>query len=112
MIGPTEGVVVNSLVRCGLKSAMRGLVKNKAVCVALADNSDGEKDVLGLSIEHREGAKFWLRVVNELKTRGVNDMLIAVVDGLKGFPEAINSVYPHAFLCRLGNVVAQPSIDD
>jgi transposase-like protein len=71
-----------------------GLVKNKAVYVALAYNSDGEKDVLGLWIEQTEGAKFWLRVVNELKTRGVNDILIAVVDGLKGFPEAITSVYP------------------
>ena len=75
-----------------------GLVKNKAVYVALAYNSDGEKDVLGLWIEQTEGAKFWLRVVNELKTRGVNDILIAVVDGLKGFPEAINSVYPHTLV--------------
>ena len=66
-----------------------GLVKNKAVYVALAYNGDGEKDVLGLWIEQTEGAKFWLRVINELKARGVNDILIAVVDGLKGFPEAI-----------------------
>lgn len=75
-----------------------GLVKNKAVYVALAYNSDGEKDVLGLWIEQTEGAKFWLRVVNELKTRGVNDILIAVVDGLKGFPEAITSVYPQTLV--------------
>jgi putative transposase len=75
-----------------------GLVKNKAVYVALAYNSDGEKDVLGLWIEQTEGAKFWLKVVNELKTRGVNDILIAVVDGLKGFPEAINSVYPQTLV--------------
>jgi transposase-like protein len=75
-----------------------GLVKNKAVYVALAYNSDGEKDVLGLWIEQTEGAKFWLRVINELKTRGVNDILIAVVDGLKGFPDAINSVYPQALV--------------
>jgi putative transposase len=75
-----------------------GLVKNKAVYVALAYNSDGEKDVLGLWIEQTEGAKFWLRVINELKTRGVNDILIAVVDGLKGFPEAINSVYPQTLV--------------
>jgi hypothetical protein len=68
-----------------------GLVKNKAVYVALALNADGEKDVLGLWIEQTEGAKFWLKVVNELKVRGVNDILIAVVDGLKGFPEAITS---------------------
>ena len=71
-----------------------GLVKNKAVYVALALNPDGEKDVLGLWIEQIEGAKFWLKVVNELKARGVNDILIAVVDGLKGFPEAITSVFP------------------
>src|SRR5947199_6144552 len=71
-----------------------GLVKNKAVYVALALNPDGEKDVLGLWIEQSEGAKFWLKVVNELKARGVNDILIAVVDGLKGFPEAITSVFP------------------
>jgi len=55
--------------------------------VALAFNANGEKEVLGLWIEQTEGAKFWLKVVNELKTRGVNDILIAVVDGLKGFPE-------------------------
>ena len=71
-----------------------GLVKNKAVYVALALNPDGEKAVLGLWIEQTEGAKFWLKVVNELKARGVNDILIAVVDGLKGFPEAITSLFP------------------
>jgi len=71
-----------------------GLVKNKAVYVALALNPDGEKEVLGLWIEQTEGAKFWLKVVNELKARGVNDILIAVVDGLKGFPEAITAVFP------------------
>ena len=75
-----------------------GLVKNKAVYVALAYNGDGEKDVLGLWIEQTEGAKFWLRVINELKARGVNDILIAVVDGLKGFPEAITSVYPQTLV--------------
>jgi putative transposase len=75
-----------------------GLVKNKAVYVALAYNGDGEKDVLGLWIEQTEGAKFWLRVINELKARGVNDILIAVVDGLKGFPEAITLVYPQTLV--------------
>jgi transposase-like protein len=75
-----------------------GLVKNKAVYVALALNPDGEKDVLGLWIEQTEGAKFWLKVVNELKARGVNDILIAVVDGLKGFPEAITSVFPQTIV--------------
>ena len=77
-----------------VKIRNEGLVKNKAVYVALALNSDGEKSVLGFWIEQAEGAKFWLKVVNELKARGVNDILIAVVDGLKGFPEAITSVFP------------------
>jgi len=71
-----------------------GLVRNKAVYVALALNPDGEKEILGLWIEQSEGAKFWLKVMNEIKARGVNDILIAVVDGLKGFPEAITTVFP------------------
>src|SRR5215475_1512936 len=71
-----------------------GLVRNKAVYIALALNSDGEKEVLGLWIEQTEGAKFWLKVMNELKNRGLNDVLIAVVDGLKGFPDAIATVFP------------------
>ncbi len=71
-----------------------GLVRNKAVYVALGVTPDGTKDILGLWIETSEGAKFWLRVMNELKNRGVGDILIAVVDGLKGFPEAINAVFP------------------
>jgi len=58
-------------------------VRNKAVYLALAVLPDGRRDILGLWIEQTEGAKFWLRVVNELKMRGVNDILIAVVDGLK-----------------------------
>ncbi|WP_323072018.1 IS256 family transposase [Mycetohabitans endofungorum] len=71
-----------------------GTVKNKAIYLALGVRRDGTRDVLGLWIEHTEGAKFWLRVVNELRLRGVQDILIAVVDGLKGFPEAINTVFP------------------
>lgn len=71
-----------------------GVVRNKAVYLALAMGRDGHKDVLGLWIEQTEGAKFWLRVMNELKNRGVEDILIAVVDGLKGFPEAITAVFP------------------
>lgn len=71
-----------------------GFVRNKAVYIALGVMPDGTKDVLGLWIEQTEGAKFWLRVMNELKGRGINDILIAVVDGLKGFPEAINAVFP------------------
>jgi len=71
-----------------------GMVRNKAVYLALGITIDGDKEVLGLWIEQNEGAKFWLRVNNELKNRGVNDILIAVVDGLKGFPEAIEAVFP------------------
>jgi putative transposase len=73
-----------------------GTVRNKAVYVALGVRPDGAKEVLGLWIEQTEGAKFWLRVMNELKDRGVEDILIAVVDGLKGFPEAIAAVFPKA----------------
>jgi putative transposase len=71
-----------------------GTVRNKAVYVALGVRADGTKEVLGLWIEQTEGAKFWLRVMNELRDRGVQDILIAVVDGLKGFPEAIGAVFP------------------
>lgn len=71
-----------------------GTVRNKAVYLALGVRRDGTKEVLGLWIEQAEGAKFWLRVMNELRHRGVEDVLIAVVDGLKGFPEAINAVFP------------------
>ena len=71
-----------------------GCVKNKAVYLALGIQRDGTKDVLGLWIQQTEGAKFWLAVMNELKNRGVQDILIAVIDGLKGFPEAITAVFP------------------
>jgi putative transposase len=71
-----------------------GHVRNKAVHVALGVRGDGTKEILGLWIETNEGAKFWLRVMNELKNRGVEDILIAVVDGLKGFPDAVNAVFP------------------
>lgn len=71
-----------------------GTVKNKAVYLALGIGADGVREVLGLWIEQNEGAKFWLRVMNELHNRGVEDILIAVVDGLKGFPEAITTVFP------------------
>ena len=91
-LDPVYPVVFFDALRVKIRD--EGLVKNKAVYVALALNPDGEKDVLGLWIEQSEGAKFWLKVINELKARGVNDILIAVVDGLKGFPEAITSVFP------------------
>ena len=71
-----------------------GFVRNKAVYIALGILPDGGKEILGIWIEQTEGAKFWLRVMNELKNRGIGDILIAVVDGLKGFPEAITAVFP------------------
>jgi putative transposase len=73
-----------------------GLVRNKAVHIALGVRADGAKEILGLWLEQTEGAKFWLRVMNELRNRGVEDVLVAVVDGLKGFPEAITAVFPEA----------------
>jgi putative transposase len=75
-----------------------GSVRNKAVYLAIGINLQGEKEVLGLWIAQTEGAKFWLNVVTELKNRGVQDIFIACVDGLKGFPEAIESVFPKAIV--------------
>ena len=73
-----------------------GFVRNKAVYIALGILPNGAKEILGIWIEQTEGAKFWLRVMNELKNRGIADILVAVVDGLKGFPEAITAVFPQA----------------
>ncbi len=73
-----------------------GAVRVKAVYLAIGVNAAGHKEVLGLWIAQTEGAKFWLHVVTELKNRGVQDIFIACVDGLKGFPEAIEAVYPKA----------------
>jgi putative transposase len=73
-----------------------GLVRNKAVHIALGIRAHGGKEILGLWLEQNEGAKFWLRVMNEMRGRGVEDLLLAVVDGLKGFPEAILAVFPEA----------------
>ena len=73
-----------------------GHVKNKAIYLAIGVTIEGYKEVLGLWIAQTEGAKFWLQVVTELKNRGVRDILIACVDGLKGFPEAIESVFPQS----------------
>ncbi len=70
------------------------VVRNKAIYLALGVLPDGTRDILGLWIESTEGAKFWLKVFNDLKTRGVADILIAVTDGLKGIPEALAAVFP------------------
>lgn len=69
-------------------------VINKSIFLALGVNLEGHKDLLGMWIAENEGAKFWLNVLTELQNRGVKDILIACVDGLKGFPDAINTVYP------------------
>lgn len=81
-----------------VKICDEGMVKNKAVYLAIGVRCSGHKEVLGLWIEQTEGAKFWLRVMNELKHCGTDDVLIAVVDGLKGFPEAIEAVFPEALV--------------
>ena len=70
------------------------VVRNKAIYLALGVLPDGTRDILGLWIENTEGAKFWMKVFNDLKTRGVADILIAVTDGLKGMPEALSAVFP------------------
>ena len=77
-----------------VKSRQDGKVSNKAVYLALAVTMEGQKELLGLWISQNEGAKFWLGVMTELKNRGVQDILIAAVDGLVGFPDAIGAVYP------------------
>ena len=75
-----------------------GVVRSKAIYLALAVLPDGSRDILGLWIEQTEGAKFWLKVFTDLKTRGCQDVLIAVTDGLKGMPEALAAVFPQTTL--------------
>lgn len=72
----------------------RNTVRNKAVHIVLGVRLNGTEEVLGLWIEQTEGAKFWLRVMNDLRHRGVANVLIEVVDGLRSFPEAINAMFP------------------
>ena len=87
-------VVIFDALRVKIRDKDSRIVRNKAVYLALGITGDGQREVLGLWIADTEGAKFWLSVMNELRNRGVQDILIAVVDGLKGFPEAINSAFP------------------
>lgn len=89
---PSYAIVFFDALRVKIRD--EGMVRNKAVYLAIGMDASGQKHVLGMWIEQTEGAKFWLRVMNELKSRGTNDILIAVVDGLKGFPEAITAVFP------------------
>jgi len=79
-----------------VKSRNDGHIQNQAVYLAIGINMDGMKEVLGMWISRNEGAKFWLNVITEIRNRGVQDIFIACVDGLKGFPEAIETVYPLA----------------
>jgi transposase-like protein len=77
-----------------VKIREEAVVRNKAVYLALGVMRDGTRDILGIWIENTEGAKFWMRVFNELKTRGVHDILIAVTDGLKGMEQALGAIFP------------------
>lgn len=79
-----------------VKMRHEGRVENRAVYVAIGVNVEGRKDVLGLWTNSSEGAKFWLSVLTELRNRGVKDIFIACVDGLRGFPQAIEAVFPQA----------------
>ncbi|MDN3625774.1 IS256 family transposase, partial [Methylobacterium isbiliense] len=81
-----------------IKVRDEGVVRKKAVHIALGVRADGSKEILGLWLEQNEGAKFWLRVMNALRNRGVEDVLLSVVDGRKGFPDAIRAVFPEALV--------------
>jgi len=81
-----------------VKMRDNGQVKNRAVFVAIGVNMEGHKDVLGLWVADNEGSKFWLKVLTDLKNRGVKDVFIVCVDGLKGFPEAIEAAFPEALV--------------
>ena len=91
-LNPVYPVIFLDALFCKVRDG--GSVKNKAAHIAVGIDTMGRKEILGIWIETTEGAKFWLRVLNELKARGVDDVLIAVCDGLTGLPEAINAVWP------------------
>lgn len=93
---PLDSVYPIVYLDCIHVKVREGAVRVKAVYLAIGVTMSGEKEVLGLWLAQTEGAKFWLQVVTELKNRGVQDIFIACVDGLKGFPEAIEAVFPHA----------------
>ena len=86
---------------------------HKAVHIALGVRGDGRQEILGLWLEQNQGARFWPRVMNELRNRGVEDILLSVVDGLKGFPEAILAAFPgqthHHLASRQGPEGCQPA---
>jgi putative transposase len=89
---PIWPVVFLDAIICKVRDA--GTVKNKAAHLAVGVDMDGKKEVLGIWVEHTEGAKFWLRVMNDLKARGIEDVLIVVCDGLVGLPAAVEAVWP------------------
>jgi putative transposase len=89
---PVYAVVFFDALRVKIRD--EGSVKNKSVYLAIGIRCSGHKEVLGIWIEQTEGAKFWLHVMNDIRNRGTEDILIAVIDGLKGFPEAIEAVFP------------------
>lgn len=91
---PVYPVVLFDCLRVKIRD--EGVVQNKAVYLALGVDRAGQRDVLGLWIEQTEGARFWLRVMTELQSRGVQDILITLIDGLTGFPDAIHAVFPQA----------------
>ena len=93
---PLEPIYPIVYLDCIHVKVREGAVRVKAVYLAIGINMNGEKEVLGLWLAQTEGAKFWLQVVTELRNRGVQDIFIACVDGLKGFPDAIEAVFPKA----------------
>jgi putative transposase len=95
----------------GVKIREDAVVRNKAVYLALGVLPDGTRDILGLWIENTEGAKFWLKVFNDLKTRGVADILIAVTDGLKGLPEALGVGVPGHHAANVHLALMRNSLD-
>jgi putative transposase len=95
-LDPVWPVIFLDAIVCKVRDA--GTVKNKAAHLAVGVDVDGKKEVLGIWVEHTEGAKFWLRVMNDLKARGIADVLIVVCDGLTGLPAAIEAVWPDALV--------------
>jgi transposase-like protein len=96
---PVWPVIFLDAIICKVRDG--GSVKNKAAHLAVGVDLDGKKEVLGIWVEHSEGARFWLRVMNDLKARGIEDVLIVVCDGLTGLPAAVQTVWPEAIVQNL-----------
>jgi putative transposase len=93
---PVWPVIFLDAIVCKVRDA--GTVKNKAAHLAVGVDLDGKKEVLGIWVEHTEGARFWLRIMNDLKSRGIEDVLIVVCDGLTGLPAAVQAVWPQTIV--------------